>query len=133
MLTVLGYYIHNCAKMRYKGEYGPSELLDPESNEWNLLDKELKKQLDNNPYCSPSSINNPGTRNTLAKEPVVQSDKTDDQEDEKYDNQNLPGMVFKTKMPGVMPLEEVNSFPVGQVRIKLGTTMAMARVSSGLL
>jgi arginyl-tRNA--protein-N-Asp/Glu arginylyltransferase len=30
-----GYYIHTCAKMRYKGEYGPSYLLDPvRTREW---------------------------------------------------------------------------------------------------
>jgi len=26
---VTGYYIHTCPKMRYKGEYAPSFLLDP--------------------------------------------------------------------------------------------------------
>ncbi|KZS97909.1 arginine-tRNA-protein transferase [Sistotremastrum niveocremeum HHB9708] len=25
----MGFYIHSCPKMRYKGEYSPSELLDP--------------------------------------------------------------------------------------------------------
>ena len=31
----MGFYIHSCAKMRYKGEYRPSYILDPESYEWN--------------------------------------------------------------------------------------------------
>ncbi|KAJ3736491.1 arginine-tRNA-protein transferase [Lentinula guzmanii] len=30
----LGYYVHSCQKMRYKGEYHPSYLCDPESFEW---------------------------------------------------------------------------------------------------
>ena len=29
----MGYYIHSCAKMRYKGEYRPQHVLDPESYE----------------------------------------------------------------------------------------------------
>lgn len=33
----LGFYIHSCAKMRYKGEYHPSELLCPTSFEWYFL------------------------------------------------------------------------------------------------
>lgn len=30
----LGYYIHSCQKMRYKGDYSPSFLLDPEEYAW---------------------------------------------------------------------------------------------------
>ncbi|CAG8697477.1 2665_t:CDS:2, partial [Dentiscutata erythropus] len=30
----MGYYIHNCQKMSYKGQYKPSDLLDPETYEW---------------------------------------------------------------------------------------------------
>lgn len=30
----MGYYIHNCEKMRYKGEYKPSELLCPSGKAW---------------------------------------------------------------------------------------------------
>ncbi|KAF8607924.1 hypothetical protein BDV93DRAFT_519911 [Ceratobasidium sp. AG-I] len=42
----MGFYIHSCPKMKYKGEYEPSYLLDPESYTWHpfktctaLLDK----------------------------------------------------------------------------------------------
>ncbi|EPQ59316.1 hypothetical protein GLOTRDRAFT_125622 [Gloeophyllum trabeum ATCC 11539] len=30
----MGFYIHSCQKMRYKGEYSPSYLLDPEDYTW---------------------------------------------------------------------------------------------------
>ncbi|KZT53310.1 hypothetical protein CALCODRAFT_486451 [Calocera cornea HHB12733] len=30
----MGYYIHTCQKMRYKGDYSPSFLLDPEEYTW---------------------------------------------------------------------------------------------------
>jgi len=30
----MGYYVHSCQKMRYKGEYTPSYLLDPEEYSW---------------------------------------------------------------------------------------------------
>ena len=32
-----GYYVHSCQKMRYKGEYAPSFLLDPEEYTWQPL------------------------------------------------------------------------------------------------
>ncbi|OCK77485.1 hypothetical protein K432DRAFT_407285, partial [Lepidopterella palustris CBS 459.81] len=34
----MGYYIHSCVKMRYKGEYRPQWVLDPESLGWVELD-----------------------------------------------------------------------------------------------
>ncbi|CEL59620.1 arginine-tRNA-protein transferase [Rhizoctonia solani AG-1 IB] len=33
----MGFYIYSCPKMRYKGEYEPSYLLDPESYTWHSL------------------------------------------------------------------------------------------------
>ncbi|KAJ7179881.1 arginine-tRNA-protein transferase [Mycena crocata] len=30
----MGFYIHSCPKMRYKGEYSPSFLADPETYDW---------------------------------------------------------------------------------------------------
>jgi len=41
----LGYYVHTCQKMLYKGEYSPSYLLDPEEYTWHPL-QECKKELD---------------------------------------------------------------------------------------
>lgn len=35
----MGYYIQSCQKMRYKGEYSPSYLADPETYEWFPLEK----------------------------------------------------------------------------------------------
>ncbi|KAF2727142.1 arginine-tRNA-protein transferase 1 [Polyplosphaeria fusca] len=50
----MGYYIHSCVKMRYKGEYRPSHMLDPETNEWTLLDGEVRQLLDMKRYVSLS-------------------------------------------------------------------------------
>jgi len=33
----MGYYIHSCQKMKYKGEYSPSYLADPEDFSWHPL------------------------------------------------------------------------------------------------
>lgn len=34
----MGFYIHSCPKMRYKGKYKPSYLLCPETYEWIPID-----------------------------------------------------------------------------------------------
>ncbi|KAG0646285.1 Arginyl-tRNA-transferase 1 [Hyphodiscus hymeniophilus] len=49
-----GFYIHSCIKMRYKADYTPQYMLDPDSYEWNLLNDELKKKLDNKAFVSLS-------------------------------------------------------------------------------
>ncbi|KXN83722.1 Arginyl-tRNA--protein transferase 1 [Leucoagaricus sp. SymC.cos] len=46
----MGFYIHSCQKMRYKGEYAPSSLLDPESYDWFPLET-CKPLLDQNRYA----------------------------------------------------------------------------------
>jgi arginyl-tRNA--protein-N-Asp/Glu arginylyltransferase len=51
----LGYYIHSCSKMKYKGDYKPSDLLCPITKQW--VDADLAKSIidtespDHN-YCS---------------------------------------------------------------------------------
>jgi len=49
----MGFYVHSCPKMRYKGEYSPSSLLDPESYIWHPLDI-WKPLLDKHRYTSVS-------------------------------------------------------------------------------
>eukprot|EP01015_Nassula_variabilis_P031418 TRINITY_DN7097_c0_g1_i2.p1 TRINITY_DN7097_c0_g1~~TRINITY_DN7097_c0_g1_i2.p1 ORF type:complete len:160 (+),score=13.47 TRINITY_DN7097_c0_g1_i2:64-543(+) len=42
----LGFYIQNCQKMVYKGDYELSELLCPETCTWVPLTKEIRDQID---------------------------------------------------------------------------------------
>ncbi|GJE84438.1 arginyl-tRNA--protein transferase 1 [Phanerochaete sordida] len=47
----MGFYIHSCPKMRYKGEYAPSYLLDPEEYTWHPLEQ-CASALDHVRYAS---------------------------------------------------------------------------------
>lgn len=49
-----GFYIHNCPKMKYKIDYSPQYVLDPETFKWDLLDKEAIAIFDKRPYVSLS-------------------------------------------------------------------------------
>jgi len=42
----LGYYIQDCQKMVYKGEYEPAELLCPHTYNWVIMDEEIRKKID---------------------------------------------------------------------------------------
>ncbi|KAI8981485.1 arginine-tRNA-protein transferase [Pilobolus umbonatus] len=52
----MGYYIHNCPKMNYKGTYHPSDLLDPINYQWYPLD-DFKKQLEDKPFVTYANVN----------------------------------------------------------------------------
>jgi len=47
----MGYYIHSCDKMRYKGKYLPSDLCCPETYTWHTIEKCLPK-LEANKYST---------------------------------------------------------------------------------
>ncbi|TRM67983.1 arginine-tRNA-protein transferase [Schizophyllum amplum] len=46
----MGFYIYSCQKMRYKGEYAPSYLADPETYDWYPL-AQCKNLLEKNRYA----------------------------------------------------------------------------------
>jgi len=49
----MGFYIHTCSKMKYKGDYHPSDLLCLSSYKWVPLDEECAPRLDkSNSYIS---------------------------------------------------------------------------------
>lgn len=50
----MGFYIHSCVKMRYKGEFHPQYVLDPERYTWDLLDGTLKHLMDSQKYVCVS-------------------------------------------------------------------------------
>ncbi|KAH8270792.1 hypothetical protein KR018_003903 [Drosophila ironensis] len=46
----MGFYIHSCPKMRYKGKLSASYLLCPETYVWMLLTDDIRSRLDENKY-----------------------------------------------------------------------------------
>lgn len=85
--------------MRYKGEYGPSELLDPATNRWMPLDEPLKKQLAEDPSAAIPSGG-----------PVPPGDGDE------------PGYSILSHMPGLMSPEELAAFDLGRVKVRLRGT-----------
>lgn len=51
MLNSAGFYVHGCPKMKYKGDYAPSYLLDPEDYSLHPIE-EYRPFLDNHTYVS---------------------------------------------------------------------------------
>jgi arginyl-tRNA---protein transferase len=66
----MGFYIPNCTKMKYKGNYKPSDLLCPATFTWQPLDKSLKLI-----EAEPRSVLDPSVAsNSLADFPNRQLD-----------------------------------------------------------
>jgi arginine-tRNA-protein transferase len=115
----MGYYIHSCTKMRYKGEYKPSYLLDPETYEWNPLDGELRQLLDTKSYVSLSRERRQAANLEVQGGHAQSSPKPAVEAEEIPKEYPLPtaaeaaaairrGMsLFELKVPGLMTADEV--------------------------
>ncbi|KAF6821266.1 arginine-tRNA-protein transferase [Colletotrichum sojae] len=129
-----GFYIHSCPKMRYKMDYTPQYILDPETLTWDLVDKRVMDLLGKKRYVSlskegdvdmldqdlktearQSANDGGGLVNANAKDEVEHghgeqqdgdSDCHDSYEEDDNDNDMF---LFNTGMPGVMSLDEVRS------------------------
>ncbi|KAJ6072734.1 hypothetical protein N7467_010819 [Penicillium canescens] len=96
----MGYYIHSCQKMRYKANFRPQYILDPETNTWDPLDGELTEKLNSRPYVSMSR--------DRASTPGIPAPAPEPLEDEEQMS------LFDVHMPGVMTAPEVEAMDLGK-------------------
>ncbi|CAG8202790.1 unnamed protein product [Penicillium olsonii] len=89
----MGYYIHSCVKMRYKANFRPQYILDPESGEWDPLDGELTEKLNTRSYVSLS-------RDRMDSPPPMPS--TDSSAD-------TEASLFDIGMPGALTVPQVQA------------------------
>lgn len=120
-----GFYIHNCVKMRYKGDFSPQYMLDPESYDWDPLTTELKHKLDKSKYFSLSReraglVEDVSTANTdpacsadtLGPEMDVDNDSGDDDPplsdpDTPLFARSIPGVLTKDQLLGQIDLDTI--------------------------
>lgn len=133
----MGYYIHRCKKMRYKGDYKPQFVLDYHTLKWDVLDDEMMRLMDKRKYASMSRERQRRTRveNAHARhgdggtqqQPMQadDSDSNDEEEDVNYPtvlSAERSGLsLLELGMPGVMSLEElIKTVDLGSMRVYLG-------------
>ncbi|KAK5443491.1 Arginyl-tRNA--protein transferase 1 [Exophiala xenobiotica] len=145
----MGYYIHSCIKMRYKGTFSPSYLLDPESLEWCLFDKTYQRELDKRPYVSLSHDRKQGAvtteENSQSQTTAASSSETtkerstifDDGQDLEFDealsdeeDAEIPeGSMFDYHIPGVLTKDEVKSLDLDHWRLVVRNNLVELEVS----
>ncbi|KAK6500832.1 Arginyl-tRNA--protein transferase 1, variant 2 [Arthrobotrys conoides] len=123
----MGYYIHSCPKMRYKCEYQPAEILDPECYDWHSFNDDFRKILDVKPYYSPSLetiLTTEGSEQsmTLLKNYYINT--------KKGISSTHDDTVFTTDMSGVVKLEDISPI-IDDTRILVGRKLAIAEMISG--
>jgi len=129
-----GFYIHSCPKMRYKVDYSPQYVLDPETLEWDLLDKKALAIFDKKAYVSLSR-----ERQQESHEQEVESERKSADEGPKADgaavavdegeklgeagDDNAPGgddeaFLFHSNMPGIPSLEQMEQVNMGNLLLR---------------
>ncbi|KAM3066780.1 Arginyl-tRNA--protein transferase 1 [Clarireedia jacksonii] len=99
-----GFYIHSCVKMKYKRDYSPQYVLDPELYTWILFDDNLLKKMDERKYVSQNQEDTPTT--TALQQPQGQhTQNADSDDDAEVPNPSLP--VWERSMPGLLTREEL--------------------------
>lgn len=139
-----GYYIHSCPKMRYKIDYTPQYVLDPETLNWDLLDDESLAIFDKKAYVSLSKDlpvhraesgnngtgNGTGNSNGAPQNSVTQENaqpeahcetngkkkegQDDSSDEEEGDGENS---VFNSNMPGILSLSDLDKVNLDNIRV----------------
>ncbi|KAK7746914.1 Arginyl-tRNA--protein transferase 1 [Cytospora paraplurivora] len=133
-----GYYIHSCPKMRYKIDYHPQYVLDPEALTWDLLDEETLAIFDKKHYVSLSKerrgrVEGKRTVDNTVEDGVDNHDTNEDGNDEKVDqgagdsSVESPGAdiededddisLFHSDMPGIKSITELESIDLDHIRV----------------
>ncbi|KAH8922340.1 arginine-tRNA--protein transferase 1 [Atractiella rhizophila] len=117
---VMGYYIHNCQKMRYKGQYSPSELLDPDTNTFYplstvipLLEQSLNASFSSSPRTVRLSPNDTTQAASATSESSEVSSEDSDDEEPSLSLPLMPGSLLpnvesaemRALLPHVLSLE----------------------------
>ncbi|KAG6154904.1 hypothetical protein E4U11_006247 [Claviceps purpurea] len=133
-----GFYIHNCAKMRYKLDYSPQSILDPESLCWDPLDSTVLRLLDQKRFVSlsmerrtaaGSDSGKQGSGGDNAKEETKRKSIDDlyrdnlsveiSNEDGEETQEDQTGSLFTSGMPGISSLSDMKQVDLGHIALKI--------------
>jgi arginine-tRNA-protein transferase len=117
-----GFYIHSCAKMRYKIEYTPQYVLDPQVLHWDLLDKAVLDLLDKKKFVSlymerrRSSSLVPAGSNGEVEQDTQQVDGDEAPAVDSFDEDHR--FIFQTTMPGIPSLAFMETLDMDHIALK---------------
>jgi arginyl-tRNA---protein transferase len=123
---MMGFYIHSCRKMKYKVDYHPQYVLDPESHTWDLIDDEFKRRLDARRYVSLSRDKRVGIETPNANGGVRIQDLADNAVDVEHidsDDESFSSIddvaLFSRNMPGLLPQSELTPALLDHIKLRV--------------
>lgn len=122
-----GFYIHSCPKMRYKTEYQPQYILDPETLEWDPLDRKILSLLDMKPYVSYSGETSKNATGEEALNAAKQKHASSDVNMETGEDEPGPdssdeedmSILFGSDMPGIPTLSDLRAVDMDRISLKI--------------
>lgn len=146
----MGFYIHNCAKMKYKCDYKPQYVLDPMLYEWHPFEDKMKPLMDRKSFvsfaCKTEDEVNPKETSDLEDdgEPVLgertHGASTPDEADDffigpdgdtwKYqsaaDAAASGESLLSIRMPGIPKAEDIlDQFDLDSLQVNIGKGMVL--------
>ncbi|KAJ4002717.1 Arginyl-tRNA--protein transferase 1 [Fusarium irregulare] len=121
-----GFYIHSCPKMRYKIDYSPQFVLDPDSLAWDPLDREMLDLLDKKTFVSLSLEKKQATKEDMSASTVhseqvkmgngsgtkgSDSSLSSDEEDSDW--------LFTSGMPGIPLISSAATWDMDHIALKI--------------
>lgn len=146
----MGFYIHNCAKMRYKCDFKPQYVLDPMSYEWYPFEDKMKPLMDRKKFVSlacdtedmavqQSSDGHEDDEEPALAESSHSASTFDEHEDSfigpdgdtwKYHSPSEAAAsgesLLSIRMPGIPKAEDIpHNFDLDSLQVHLGTGMTL--------
>lgn len=131
-----GFYIHGCPKMRYKIDYTPQFILDPETLVWEPLDSRVLGILDGPHYQSlsqrsPSEVHN---TDTLTVAPSFSDEaSTTASTDEEDEDEDEDGDYFSKNVPGIPTLDTIKGVNLDNIPLRLDVNGPLHKTSDLVL
>lgn len=135
----MGYYIHSCKKMQYKGDYKTQLVLDFDALAWDPLDEKMRALMEKRKWVSMSreraieaslANNDPSDRSSLEKALVEKAYAVPLASPVEASRARVP--IFSLHIPGVMPAAEVREhIDLANVKITFGSRMEIRMGSLG--
>jgi arginine-tRNA-protein transferase len=115
-----GFYIHTCPKMRYKMDYSPQQILNPDSMEWVEVSEEVLARFDSHGYLHFEKTGN----NQAA---VSKKGQVDGSEDVAYilddggssDDDEDDISLLQSNMPGLPSMDDIASYDYDNIPVRL--------------
>ncbi|KAI1130349.1 arginine-tRNA-protein transferase [Nemania abortiva] len=116
-----GFYIHTCPKMRYKMDYSPKQILNPDNMQWVEVSNEVLAKFDSHGYLDFSSNGDGQVANLMQNQEDVAMDNGNLLDDEESDSDSSKEYVslLDSNMPGLPPMDDIVSYDYDSIPVRL--------------